>query len=394
MHYQQVERKTLFFSLKIQFVIMEPTKAPWATKTSSTSTSTLPPVSRGETTTAPWARPGASSSFIPQRPLEVSISATPKFPSPIDDLDTHTFLPARKHITTIDLLQKFLHSSAAIEFLSFVLAVNASVTGLPLSQPAGNDVSKSVTAMVTVLDTLDTWINEIPPAAHALRYGNPSFRVWCAKLKTEAATLLSCVLPRSLRSRSDVLAELTPYFIDSFGNETRIDYGTGHETTFIAFLFCLSKIGGVFSERDCKALATRVFARYVRLMRRIQTTYWLEPAGSHGVWGLDDYQFFPFIFGSSQLVGHPYLLPSDINRMASLDDDEIKEWMYLAAVRFVQHVKKGPLAETSPMLHDIAAVPSWEKVNKGMIKMYQAEVLGKLPIMQHFLFGSLIPFPS
>lgn len=44
------------------------------------------------------------------------------------------------------------------------------------------------------------------------------------------------------------------------------------------------------------------------------------------------------------------------------------------------------------MLFDISGVPSWRKVNAGMGKMYVAEVLKKVPVVQHFKFGCLFPF--
>ena len=55
--------------------------------------------------------------------------------------------------------------------------------------------------------------------------------------------------------------------------------------------------------------------RYLEVMRKLQKTYRMEPAGSQGVWGLDDFQFLPFIWGSSQLIGtsewsHLHLVPN------------------------------------------------------------------------------------
>lgn len=75
---------------------------------------------------------------------------------------------------------------------------------------------------------------------------------------------------------------------------------SGHETTFAGLLFCLARLGALQKE-DAPALVLSVFPAYLALMHRLQTTYWLEPAGSHGVWGLDDYQFLPFLWGSAQV---------------------------------------------------------------------------------------------
>lgn len=68
------------------------------------------------------------------------------------------------------------------------------------------------------------------------------------------------------------------------------------------------------------------------------------------------------------------------------------DYLYLEAIRFIKQVKAGsPFAETSPMLNDISALPTWEKTNGGMLKLYEGEVLNKLPVIQHMRFGSLLP---
>ncbi|XP_077986532.1 serine/threonine-protein phosphatase 2A activator-like isoform X2 [Glandiceps talaboti] len=274
-------------------------------------------------------------------------------------------------------------SQAFRDYLGFVLSLNDSVKGTTMTDKY--DMSEVCTKLVDMLTMLSRWIDEIPPIDQPQRFGNKAFRDWYKRLQENIRSLLQPMLPSQYQ---ESVVELEVYILDSFGNSTRIDYGTGHEMNFATFLCCLYKLR-VLTEKDNVAVVHKVFSRYLDVTRKLQTTYRMEPAGSQGVWGLDDFQFLPFIWGSSQLIAHPQILPAAIPQ-AEVAEANYHEYMFFACIKFINSMKTGPFAEHSNTLWGISSVPHWGKVNSGLLKMYKAECLKKFPIIQHFLFGTLM----
>lgn len=139
-----------------------------------------------------------------------------------------------------------------------------------------------------------------------------------------------------------------------------------------------------------KALILCGFVAYIKTTRKLQTTYFLEPAGSHGVWGLDDYHCLTFLWGSAQLSNHPEIKPFAIHDTSILEQYK-SECLYIECISFIKNIKHtAPFAETSPILNDISALEDWNKVCNGLMKLFVGEVLSKVPVVQHLHFGTLI----
>ena len=163
------------------------------------------------------------------------------------------------------------------------------------------ELTPRIKPLYDYIEKLEQWLDEVPPIEQPMRFGNKAFRTWLDKIIANAdADLVEIGKAGNpdFKHFSRAIPEIKEYLVDSFGSYERIDYGTGHELNFYVFLYCMCKIG-IYGVDDYKELINKVFQRYLILMRRIQTYYYLEPAGSHGVWGLDDYQHLAFLFGAS-----------------------------------------------------------------------------------------------
>lgn len=287
----------------------------------------------------------------------------------------------QREITSNQDVQDFLASPAFAKLFAFLEQVNMTMRNKKISE-CGIHMDPSAKKIIDLMNEMRETINLYPPLQVNSRFGNPAFRQWY-----DAVCKLIYERLESVVTDKHYFVEVCEYLTHSLGNKQRIDFGTGHEAHFLAFLYCLVELK--ICRLDDQLFI--MFLAYLRMIRTVQSTYWLEPAGSLGVWGLDDYHFLPFLFGSSQLHDHPHLTPKSIHD-ADIRDTFRVDYLYHDAINKIMLIKGPHLYQHSPMLDDISAVKKWSKVNSGLLKMYKAEVFSKLPVMQHFIFGRLIQF--
>ncbi|KAK9366268.1 Phosphotyrosyl phosphatase activator [Lipomyces kononenkoae] len=347
------------------------------------------------------------------------------------------FKSLEKRIHTADDLTYFM-STVAYARIQFLLSfMSSAVAAIPT--PKQEDCfSPGISGILAIFNKLEELIESIPPITGPRRFGNPAYRTWISAVDSTIEVLITEMLQRA-DVALDAKIELRGYFMGSLGSFQRLDFGTGHELNFLAFfggcLFLGVLRDPLRADDDPESGDTGgitgkeilwVFSRYFQVIRKVVRQYNLEPAGSHGVWGLDDHFHLPYIIGAAQLRGiqekhdsiddgtsatYPpgsmlppttkrkendyttYGMPRPAAVMNRVVVDEQKDAnVYFSAIAFIYEVKKGPFFEHSPVLYDISGVPSWSKVHTGLLRMYNAEVLGKFPVVQHFGFGGVL-FP-
>ncbi|KAG8864795.1 Serine/threonine-protein phosphatase 2A activator 1 [Tulasnella sp. 330] len=296
-------------------------------------------------------------------------------------LPSKLIAPKRRIQTDADV-EEWKSTQGYLDYGLFIRRLNTAVIGHYL--PYSGGTSEAVKKTVDLLEVILGWIEEIPPQTTSQRYGNLAFRDWGNRLGQRLNGLMETLLPASLHP---VIPLVEPYLLLSFGSFTRLDYGTGHELAFGLFMCCLTLLRFYEpNEEEERALVLVVFPKYLEVVWKLQDVYKLEPAGSHGVWGLDDYCFLPYIWGSGQAQEHITSRPPDV-----LQPPLPPDTLYNQAVTRILLLKTGPFNEHSPQLYSIASsVPTWWKVNQGLFKMYEAECLSKRVVVQHVPLGGIL----
>lgn len=175
----------------------------------------------------------------------------------LQDPKTHHYNQPAKTINTGQDLNFFLSSIAYRDLQTWLLQLNRSM--FPIKHPEGKmedcnvdqppEYSETVQSLRGLVDDFKGFVKDVPPDTGPRRFGNVAFRAWMKLVEERCEEVLSARLGWALEplvggaSLSKAMEELKAYLVGSFGSAQRLDYGTGHELSFLAFLGALWKIG-------------------------------------------------------------------------------------------------------------------------------------------------------
>lgn len=166
-----------------------------------------------------------------------------------------TFIEPVKCINEGQDVSRFLKSQAYRDIGIFILQLNHALvprnqpsSSLPLTFPLTparqSSTTPSIQALQSLLKTVEAYLDEAPPDPGPRRFGNVSFRTWYKLLEERVGGLLDeGLLGETMQAANGAKLEVSRYLLGAFGSSQRLDYGTGHELSFLAFLGSLWKLG-------------------------------------------------------------------------------------------------------------------------------------------------------
>jgi serine/threonine-protein phosphatase 2A activator len=182
-------------------------------------------------------------------------SATPPKLNSLEILDLSSppdFTKPSKRINEGPDVARFLTSLAYRDIGVFILQLNRALcprhqpsSPLPRTFPLNSKppTSPSVQTLQALLAKIESFIDEAPPDPGPRRFGNVSFRKWYAIFEERLDGLLGEGLLGETLKVGKAKEEVSSYLLGGFGSVQRLDYGTGHELSFVAFSGCLWKLG-------------------------------------------------------------------------------------------------------------------------------------------------------
>lgn len=167
--------------------------------------------------------------------------------------------------------------------------------------------------MINLLEHIDQIINGTKLEKGSFRFANGA----AVKVHEKIEKI---DLSKYFEAEKKYLVMLRNYLINSFGNKSRLDYGTGHEINFLAFLYILKHIS-ILHDNQIKFL----FKKYFQIIRQFIYKFNIEPAGSNGMFAVDDYSFLPFLFGSAENFHSQVTLDEILVHLDEIDNLDDKQ---------------------------------------------------------------------